>query len=417
MSPPQAASITAPRKAALLVAAMWVAYFLNYSDRQAVFALFPVLKSDLGFTDAQLGLIGAVFLWVYAIGCPIAGQVGDRISKRLLVVLSLAVWSSITLLTGLSTSVVMMLGLRACMGISESLYMPAAIALTANAHPPAQRSRAIAALTTAQVVGIVAGGWFGGWMGDLGHWRWAFFFLGAVGLCYAVPYTLFLRTVPEEKAIRTRAHGAGFVAVGLFRTPTFVLLCVIFPVFVFGLWIIYGWLPDFLHGKFPLNLADAAFNATMFVQGSALVGLLGGGILADWLYRRTRAARLWLMAASLLICAPCLHLLGHSATLDGTRAAAVAFGLSAGFLQGNIFPAAFEIVPADARASAVGILNFFGALVSGFATLFGGLWKKTIGIEGLMTRTAVLYLVAGIVLIVGIKCLFKRDFARVAEQS
>ena len=39
---------------------MWVAYFLNFSDRQAVYSIFPVLKSELKFSDTQLGLIGAV---------------------------------------------------------------------------------------------------------------------------------------------------------------------------------------------------------------------------------------------------------------------------------------------------------------------------------------------------------------------
>ncbi len=123
---------------------MWFAYFLNYCDRQAIFAMFPVLKSDLSFTDSQLGLIGSVFLWVYGFGCPVAGWLADRFSKRWLVMGSLAIWSIVTLLTGLVNSVVMMLVLRAAMGISESMYMPAAVSLTANAHAPHQRSRAVA---------------------------------------------------------------------------------------------------------------------------------------------------------------------------------------------------------------------------------------------------------------------------------
>lgn len=47
-----------------LLACMWFAYFLNYCDRKAVFAMFPVLKIDLGMTDRQLGLTGTIFLWV-----------------------------------------------------------------------------------------------------------------------------------------------------------------------------------------------------------------------------------------------------------------------------------------------------------------------------------------------------------------
>lgn len=396
-----------------LLAFMWGAYFLNYCDRQAIFAMFPVLKQDLRLTDTQLGLTGSIFLWVYAIGCPLAGQLADRFSKRLLVVFSLAIWSVVTLATGMATSALVLLGLRAAMGISESLYMPAAISLTANAHPPDKRSRAIAVLSTAQIVGTVAGAWFGGWMAQQGHWREAFFVLGGVGLLYAVPYFLFLRGVNENAQMETRPAGGKLAAAALMKVPTYLLLCVVFPLFVFGLWLIYSWLPNFLHEKFALNLADAAFTATAYLQGATLVGMLTGGLLADRLYLKTRSSRLWLLAGSLLLCAPCLHALGASATLKLTCVSAAGFGLFSGFFMGNIFPAAFEVVPGDTRASAVGVLNFCGGLLSGFAPLVGGMWKRTIGMEQLLTATAVVYLAGAAAVLLGIRYLFPRDYANV----
>lgn len=405
------------KRAALLVGFMWVAYFLNYADRQTVFSMTGSLKADLKMTDTQLGLVGAIFLWVYAFGCPIAGQIADRFSKRLLVVVSLVIWSLVTIATGFAGTAVMMLTLRAAMGISESLFMPTAIALTANAHPPSLRSRAIAALTTAQIAGTVAGSWFGGWMADRGEWRAAFFILGAVGVLYAVPYFLFLRTVDENPAEVVKTSGRSFAFPVLTTIPTFIVLCLVFPVFVFGLWLLYGWLPTFLREKFELTQADAAFNATVYLQATTAVGLLGGGVLADALYHRTKASRLWLMTASLILCAPCLHYLGSSETLVATRIAAAGFGLFSGLLMGNIFPAAFEVVPADTRASAVGILNFFGAIMSGFAALFGGMWKASLGIDRLLSLTALGYIAAGGVLIFGIKKLFPNDHAKISLTS
>ena len=254
---------------------MWVAYFLNYADRQAMFAMFPALKSGLGMTDKQLGFVGAAFLWVYAFGCPIAGQIGDRFSKRVLVVLSLAVWSIVTVATGFAASAMMLLTLRGVMGISESLFMPNAIALTASAHAPERRSRAIAALTTAQIAGTVAGSWFGGWMADRGQWRGAFFVLGAVGVLYALPYFMFLRGVNEDAPGDSAKAGTALALAALVKVRTFLLLCVVFPVFVFGLWLLYGWLPTFLQDKFTLNQSAAAFNATVFLQGATAIGLLG----------------------------------------------------------------------------------------------------------------------------------------------
>ena len=406
-------SMNASRQAAILVAFMWVAYFLNYCDRQAISAMFPVLRSDLGMTDFQLGLTGTIFLWVYGCGCPIAGQLADRFSKRQLVVISLAVWSMVTIATGMATSAVMLLALRAAMGISESLYMPAAVALTANAHPPEKRSRAVALLTTAQIAGTVGGSWFGGWMAQQGRWREAFFVLGGIGLVYAVPYFLFLRTVRESSQPDAPNNRAKLSLVDVIRVPTFLVLCVVFPAFLFGLWMLYSWLPNFLYEKFDLELAHAGFTASVYLQTATLVGLLCGGILADKLYLRTKAARLYLMTASLLLCAPCLNAIGNSDTLNATRLAASAFGLFAGFFMGNIFPAAFEVVPPNARASAVGLLNFFGALVSGLAPLLVGTWKKTIGVDRWLSYAAMIYVVAALVLIVGIHQLFQKDYERV----
>ena len=392
-----------------LLAFMWFAYFLNYCDRQAVFAMFPSLKADLSMSDAQLGLTGTIFLWVYAFGCPVAGQLADRFSKRMLVVLSLIIWSLVTIATGFARSATEMLSLRAGMGVSESLFMPTAIALTAAAFPHSQRSRAISVLTTAQIAGTVGGSWFGGWMADQGEWRHAFQFLGLAGLLFAVPYFLYLRTVEEKAETRTISAGSGPSLLTMFRVPTYWFLCVAFSVFVFGLWLLYGWFPTFLRDKFLLNQSDAAFNATVYLQGSTAIGLLSGGYLADALLKVTRASRFWLLTASLLLCAPCLHLLGSSGTLGATRLAAATFGLFSGLFMGNIFPSAFEVVPMSLRASAVGVLNLFGGTVSGFATWFGGTWKATLGIDRLMSVTATAYGFAGLLIIVAIFVSFPGD--------
>jgi hypothetical protein len=77
--------------------------------------------------------------------------------------------------------------------------------------------------------------------------------------------------------------------------------------------------------------------------------------------------------------------------------------------MGNIFPAAFEVVRPRERSSAVGVLNLCGGLVSGFATLFGGMWKASLGIDRLLTWTATSYVLAGCVLVMGILLFFRGD--------
>jgi sugar phosphate permease len=249
-------------------------------------------------------------------------------------------------------------------------------------------------------------------MAELGHWRWAFFMLGGIGLAYSVPYFLFLKNVEENTEIQTGKTDSGLSVYALVKVPTFCVLCFAFPVFVFGLWMLYSWMPSFLAEKFNLGPSEAAFNASIYMQVATLAGLFLGGILADRLFVVTKAARLWLLVVSLACCAPCLHLIGSSQSLSATRLSLTGFGLFGGFLMGNIFPSAFEVVSADKRASAVGILNFFGSMLSGFAPLVVGTWKKSIGIERMLTATSLVYLVASMVLIFTIFKLFPRDWER-----
>src|SRR5215467_5828497 len=87
-----------------LVAALCFVSALNYADRTSITAVFPLLKSQLGFTDIGLGAIGSMFLWSYALASPFSGYIGDRIDRGRIVVASLAAWSLATLLTGLVSS-------------------------------------------------------------------------------------------------------------------------------------------------------------------------------------------------------------------------------------------------------------------------------------------------------------------------
>jgi len=408
---------------------MWFAYLLNYCDRQAIFAMFPVLKTDLQMTDLQLGLTGTVFLWVYGLGCPIAGILADRFPKGNMVVISLVLWSLVTILTGLSTSATMLLGLRAAMGISEALFMPAAIALTSEATPQKWRSKAVASLTTAQIVGIVAGASIGGAMAQSGLWRQAFFLLGSIGLLYALPYAwFFLSHLPRQETIRSYSHPTDDDAnpyepsitnqswsrhiLALFCTPTFCLLCLIFPLFVFGLWMIYSWLASYIQEKFGLTMAQAGWTSTAYLQSATLVGLFVGGFVADYWRSKFQSGRFAALLVSLIGCAPILVAIGQVDRLENLKILLVAFGFLSGWMMGNIFPAAFEVIAKESRATAVGILNLFGAILSGFAPLLVGAWKESLGLPGMLVIAAIAYSAAAILLLLTIFVFFPYDLLR-----
>lgn len=395
-----------------LVGLLAVGLFLNNCDRHAVFAIFPVLRSQLHFSDTQLGLTGSMFLWVYALCNPFAGQIGDRFSKRKLVTLSLLLWSVVMALTGLATSVWMLLAFRGLLGVTESLYMPNAMALLAEAHGPKSRSLASNLYGIGEYAGVAMSGWYASLVAQEFHWRLVFLSLGLLGILYTIPFGAFV----TSKAVETRAEparsGPQLSAAVLARIPTYRFLCVVFPVCVSVVWLAYTWLPTFLYEKFALTLAQAGFTATVYLQTANLVGSLTGAALADRLYSYTRASRYWVACAGFFIAAPSLHLMGSSGSLFFTKMAAVGFGLGAGLFLANLMVSAFEVVPVYTRASACGCMNLVGSGTSGFASVLEGRWKESIGLQNMMSFGALACVGAGLLLILCIRFYFPKDYAR-----
>src|ERR1043165_864907 len=83
-----------------VVGMLWCICVLNYADRQAIFSIFPTLSEEFGFDKVQLGLIGSAFMWVYALGAPLAGYIGDRVRRKDLILGGCLFWSAVTLMTG-----------------------------------------------------------------------------------------------------------------------------------------------------------------------------------------------------------------------------------------------------------------------------------------------------------------------------
>ncbi|HEV8379218.1 MAG TPA: MFS transporter, partial [Tepidisphaeraceae bacterium] len=86
-----------------VVGMLWMVCLFNYADRQAIYSVFPLLKSEMKLTDIQLGIVGGSFMWVYAAALPFAGIIGDMFSRKTLILGGLIFWSIITLATALST--------------------------------------------------------------------------------------------------------------------------------------------------------------------------------------------------------------------------------------------------------------------------------------------------------------------------
>ena len=176
----------APVRPLLLLGALSVVNLLNFIDRQVLFAVFPAVKSDLGLSDAELGLAGSAFIVVYMFVTPIAGLLGDRLHRPRLVALGVGLWSAATALSASARSVSQLLLARAAVGVGESCYAPLCTSMIGDSFPPSRRAASLAVFNVAVPVGSALGYLLGGTIGAYFGWRAAFYVVGLPGLLLAL---------------------------------------------------------------------------------------------------------------------------------------------------------------------------------------------------------------------------------------
>ncbi|NBX34026.1 MFS transporter [bacterium] len=361
-----------------LVALLLPVALLNYLDRQLVATM---QKSIMGSVDdlktqAQWGHLLAWFKWTYALASPLAGYVADRFGRRHVIALSLFVWSADTWATAHAATYDQLLVTRAIMGLSEAFYIPAALALIADHHGGATRSRAVGLHQIGIYVGVMLGS-LGGYVADdpaLG-WRWAFTTLGAVGVVYALPLWWCLRDTPRNQ---TAPAPRPVAAMGeLLGNRDFRLLLLYFTLPALAGWVVRDWMPSVLQKELGLTQGLAGVSAVVWWQGAAILSALGGGWLADRWMRRSPRGRQQVSALGMSLIVPALLGVGiviGQGSLPLAIGFLVLFGLGWGLFDSNNMPILAQIARPDQRATGYGLMNLASISCGGLADVgFGWL--------------------------------------------
>ena len=396
------AADSASRRAWLVVALLVPVALLNYLDRQMLASMkFSVMHDipDIAL-EAHWGTILALFKWVYAGLSPIGGYLADRFSRRHVIAGSLLVWSCVTWTTGHVTTYEGLLVTRALMGISEAFYIPAALALIADVHAGPTRSRAVGLHQMGIYLGVIIGG-FGGYAADhpaLG-WRWAFEACGLIGVLYAVPLFLALRTAAPAV---TRADARQRLSPGgalreLLGNGSFILLVLYFTLPALAGWVVRDWMPAILKAEFGIGQGLAGVSATLYWQSAAIIGAVAGGWLADRWMRRTPRGRIFASALGMVLIVPAMFGVGY-APQTGLLWVAVAFlilfGLGWGLFDSNNMPILCQVARPELRATGYGIMNFVSISCGGFADWGFGIMRDRhvplFGIFGVFASAAIL---------------------------
>jgi len=388
---------------------------LNYADRAAVSSVLPALRAEFQLSDTQLGLIGSMFLWSYALASPFAGLLADRWSRRGQVVWSLVLWSGVTALLGAANGFVALLILRGALGLAESLYLPAATALLADHHGPDTRGRAMSVHGVGLNFGVVLGGSFAGYLAEHFGWRSGFWVLGVGGVLLAAVSPALLRDAPPRTPSAGAAR-AGFADAlrYLVRVPSFHVLLAKAMLSGVGIWIFLAWLPLYLREAFGMTLGGAGFAGTFMLQVSVVLGIAAGGWVSDRAAAAEGRRRLLVQGLCYLVAAPFLLLFLLRPGFALVAVAVSLFSLFRGLGHANENPTLCEVVPVQYRSTAIGIMNTCATAAGGVGVLLAGVLKASLGLDAIFAGISLLIALCGGALLVAYRFWATRDLARAA---
>jgi predicted MFS family arabinose efflux permease len=308
-----------------VLAILTLVYTFNHIDRQILLILIEPIKAEMGFSDAQVGILtGIAFAAVYAtLGIPIA-MWADRGNRRNILSLALAIWSGMTALSGLAANYWQLLAARIGVGIGEAGGTPPATSIISDLYGPKERAFALGIYTAGIGLGILAGFAIGGYVYKFFGWRVAFFVAGIPGILLALILYFTVRE-PRRGAVEQREDDGEASSFG--ETITFImgqssflwmlvgcsLICVSANAFL-------AWTPSHLQRTFGVGPSDIAIPLGLLIGGLGSLGAIILGRVCDVMSARSLAWRPLMIAIGAAIALPFAWMFLQADTIMGAYA-------------------------------------------------------------------------------------------------
>jgi MFS family permease len=364
------------------------AFFFHQADR-ALFGLLTIpIQDDLHLTDVQIGWINTTLSWTLAAMTVVAGFLGDRLSRKWIITLSLIAWSLMTICMGFIGGFAGVLFFRSiATGVGESFYAPSAYALIA-VHHKETRSVALSIHQAALYVGLMVSGLAVAWMlGFLGTWRNVFIAFGAAGCALGIIFIWALRDGTNSCSNRrTQLSTSNFrLSTSLrayFCNPSALCATAGFVAIVFVNNAYLFWAPKFAAEKFAIGVGEAGKGVMLWHHLFAFAAILAGGIATDHFVKKMPRFRLGFQSVALLCGAPALLWIGLAPSFASLLVAASAYGVFRGFFEVNTHASLFDVVAPDHRSTAVGLLNMIAFFFGGLSGVAMGALSQRWGVRG-----------------------------------
>jgi MFS family permease len=355
----------------------------------------PALMTEFGFTRTDIGLMGTMFSWSYAIAQLPSGWLVDRFGARLLYSIAVAAWSGATALMAIGTHLWQFLFFRLLLGVAEAPNGPASAKITAQWFPLVERGQASAIWDSGSKWGpAIAPPILTAILLQFG-WRAIFLFLGVAGVALAVGIFLWYRS-PEEHRRMTEAElsyiRAGSPKVssqptriswaGLFRHRQIwgMMIGYFCIIWVWNIFIVF--LPLYLQEARGISIKNSGVLAAIPYLGAAVLGILGGWVMTRYTKKKgcePLTGKRHIMTASAIGAGIAICVIPF---LGSVTSAVIAITISLGLIA-TMTAAAWampgDIVDTSQVASVGAIQNFGGYFGGAFAPLLTGMIADATG--------------------------------------
>ena len=346
----------------ILVALTFLACVIAYTDRVNISVAAVAMKEHFGWTQTQKGTVLAAFFVGYLLFMFIAGLLADRFGGKRVLGHSVLAWSILTLLTpaAATLSITVLIVARIGLGVGEAGTYPSIYELFGRWVPPAERSRAVARMTSGFPLGTVIGLIVSGWLVQRYGWAAPFYVFGIIGLMWLIVWFQQVENDPatdrrlsaEEsvllQSVRPAKQRMDAVTLRqLLLRPCMLGIVAGHVAFTWSLYVLLSWLPSYFRDVHGLSIAHSGFfSAAPWLTMFALSNL--AGTAADWMIRcgaSVTATRKIMQCGALVVSA------GLLLALHGVHSPAAALTLLCGaagalaFVSAGHMPVYLDVAP------------------------------------------------------------------------
>ena len=197
----------------LFLPVLVTAVFITVLTAMMVNVVLPVIRSDFGVSEAQVGWVVTAFMLVMAVGIPIYGRISDFFGLRRVFSLALLVFAAGSLICALAPNLPVLVFGRVVQAAGNAAIPSLATVAVARTLPPGRRGGALGLIASGIGVGTTLGPILGGATGELAGWH-ALFYASLILSLLLIPGSL--HALPDgDQGGERRFDLAGGVLLGL----------------------------------------------------------------------------------------------------------------------------------------------------------------------------------------------------------